>query len=289
MLNLRPIDRLRIQKEGFALFRIAALVIVLALAALLFFLLKRGLPALSWEFISQPPRKGMTEGGVFPAIIGTLLLGSGAMLSALPIGVLTAVYLTEFSRPGHFVSLIRIGVNTLAGMPSIVFGLFGFAFFCKVLNFGVSVLSGALTLGVMSLPIIISVSEESLKTVPISFREAALSLGATRWKTTWKIVLPNAIGGIITGAILAMGRAIGETAPIMFTAATFYTRRLPKSPFDEVMALPYHIYGLVTEGINPQKQLPIAFGSALLLMLIVLLLSSFGIYWRYKIRKRRAW
>ena len=289
MPNLRPINRLRIQKEGFSLLRISALVIILALAALLFFIFKRGIPALSWEFISQPPRKGMTEGGVLPAIIGTLLLGSGAMLSALPIGVLTAIYLTEFSRPGRFVSLIRIGVNTLAGMPSIVFGLFGFAFFCKVLNFGVSLLSGALTLGIMSLPIIISVSEESLKTVPTSFREASLSLGASKWKTTWKIVLPNAIGGIITGAILAMGRAIGETAPIMFTAATFYTRRLPKSPFDEVMALPYHIYGLVTEGIHPEKQLPIAFASALLLMIIVLLLGGFGIYWRYKIRKRRVW
>ncbi len=282
-------NRLKTQRRGFAVFTAAALIILLALAAIIFFMSSRGIKVLSWEFITQPPKKGMTEGGVFPAIVGTFLLGLGAMLSALPIGVLAAVYLTEFSRPGRFVSLVRIGVNTLAGMPSIVFGLFGFAFFVKALGLGVSVLSGALTLGAMSLPIIISVSEEALKTVPMTFREASLSLGATRWRTTLKVVLPNAVGGIITGAILAMGRAVGETAPIIFTAATFYTRRLPASPFDEVMALPFHIYGLVTEGLYPEKQLPIAFGSALILMIIVLSLSGFGIFWRYKIRKRRVW
>lgn len=282
-------NRLKVQREGFSLFRISAIVVVLVLFLLLYFIILRGIPVLSWEFLTQSPKKGMTEGGIFPAIVGTFLLGLGAMLFSLPIGVLTAIYLTEFAKKGKFTSAVRVGINTLAGMPSIVFGLFGFAFFCKILDFGVSVLSGALTLAIMSLPIIISTSEEALKAVPDAFREASLSLGATRWRTTYKIIFPNAVGGIITGSILAMGRAVGETAPIIFTAATFYTRRLPKSPFDEVMALPFHIYGLVTEGINPAKQLPIAFGSAIILLLLVLSLSSVGIYWRHKVRKRRLW
>ncbi len=267
----------------------AALIVVLSVGLLLFFIIKRGIPVLSWEFLTQPPKHAMTRGGVYPALIGTFLLGMGAMLFSLPIGVLTATYLSEFAIIGRFTKLIRTGINTLAGLPSIVFGLFGFAFFCKVLGFGVSVLSGSLTLGVMSLPIVIVTTEEALRAVPNSFREASLSLGATRWRTTLKVVLPNAVSGIVTGAILSMGRAVGETAPIIFTAATFYTRKLPGSPLDEVMALPYHIYGLVTEGIYPDKQLPIAYGSALVLLILVLLLSGAGIYLRYRTRKRKTW
>ncbi len=281
--------RLRTQKIGFMTLRFTALAIVAILVIMLYFIISKGIPVLSWEFLTQPPKRMMTEGGIFPALIGTFLLGIGAMLFAMPIGVLTAIYLSEFAHPGKLTRLIRIGVNTLAGMPSIVFGLFGFAFFCKALGLGVSVLAGALTLGIMSLPIIISVSEEALKSVPNSFREASFSLGATRWRTTVKVVLPCAVSGIVTGAILAMGRAVGETAPIMFTAATFYTRKLPKSPFSEVMALPFHIYGLVTEGIYPDKQLPIAYGSALVLLLLVLALSGVGIFIRYRNRKRRLW
>jgi len=281
--------RLRVQRAGFVALRVAALAIIVVLSLLIYFIVSKGIPILSWEFLTQPPKKMMTEGGIYPALIGTFLLGVGAMLFAMPIGVLTAVYLREFSTQGRLTRLIRVGVNTLAGMPSIVFGLFGFAFFCKVLGFGVSVLSGALTLGVMSLPIIISVSEEALESIPNSFREASLSLGATRWQTVVKVILPNAVSGIITGAILAMGRAVGETAPIMFTAATFYTRKLPNSPFSEVMALPFHIYGLVTEGLYPDKQLPIAYGSALVLLLLVLILSGTGVFMRYRFRMRRKW
>jgi len=281
--------RLLQQKIGFTVLGVAASIVILAVGILLFFIIKRGLPALSWEFISQPPKRGMTQGGIFPALLGTFLLGFGAMIFSLPIGVLTAIYLSEFATIGTFTRSIRTGINTLAGLPSIVFGLFGFAFFCKVLGFGVSVLSGAMTLGVMALPIVIVTTEEALRTVPNSFREASLSLGATKWRTTMKVVLPNAVSGIVTGAILAMGRAVGETAPIIFTAATFYTRKLPKSPLDEVMALPYHIYGLVTEGVYPDKQLPIAYGSALVLLLLVLVLSGAGIYLRYRTRRKRVW
>jgi len=283
------INRLRKQAAGFTFLTLTGFVVVVVVFILLIFIGLKGIPALSWEFITQPPKRGMTEGGVFPALVGTFLLGVGAMLFAMPIGVLTAVYLSEYAGRGRFTRYVRTGTNTLAGLPSIVFGLFGFGFFCKVLGFGVSVLSGALTLGVMSLPIVIVTTEEALRAVPNSFREASLSLGATRWRTTLKVVLPNAVSGIITGAILSMGRAVGETAPIMFTAATFYTRKLPKGPLDEVMALPYHIYGLVTEGLYPDKQLPIAYGSALLLLILVLLLSGTGVYLRYRNRKRRKW
>ncbi|HHS50518.1 MAG TPA: phosphate ABC transporter permease PstA [candidate division Zixibacteria bacterium] len=281
--------RLLQQKIGFAVLGTAAGIVLVSVAILLFFIVRRGLPIMSWEFLSQPPKRGMTEGGFYPALVGTFLLGVGAMLFSLPIGVMTAIYLSEFASAGRFTKAIRTGVNTLAGLPSIVFGLFGFAFFCKVLRFGVSVLSGALTLGVMALPIVIVTTEEALRAVPTSFREASLSLGATRWRTTVKVVLPNAVSGIVTGAILSMGRAVGETAPIIFTAATFYTRRLPKTPLDEVMALPFHIYGLVTEGVFPEKQLPIAYGSALTLVMLVLILSGAGIYLRYRTRRKRIW
>lgn len=281
--------RLQQQKFGFALLGFAAFVVVAAVGILMFFIIGRGLPIISWEFITQPPKRGMTEGGIYPALVGTFLLGIGAMLFSLPIGALTAIYLSEFAAPGRFTKTIRTGINTLAGLPSIVFGLFGFAFFCKALGLGVSVLSGALTLGVMALPIVIVTTEEALRAVPNSFREASLSLGATRWRTTMKVVLPNAVSGIVTGAILSMGRAVGETAPIIFTAATFYTRKLPKSPLDEVMALPFHIYGLVTEGVYPDKQLPIAYGSALVLLVLVLVLSGAGIYLRYRTRRKRVW
>ncbi|MFP4458035.1 MAG: phosphate ABC transporter permease PstA [Candidatus Zixiibacteriota bacterium] len=281
--------RLNKQKIGFAVLTIAAFFIIAVVLAIIYLIVSKGYSVLSWEFITKPPRKMMTEGGIFPAIVGTFLLGTGSMLFALPIGVITAIYTNEFAPKGKLTTMIRTGTNTLAGLPSIVFGLFGFAFFCKFLNFGVSILSGALTLGVMSLPIIISTSEEALKVVPKSFREASLSLGATKIRTTFKVVLPNAIGGIVTGAILSMGRAVGETAPIIFTAATFYTRKLPKSPMDETMALPFHIYGLVTEGLFPEKQLPIAFGSALVLLILVLLLSGIGVLLRYRIRKKRSW
>lgn len=282
-------NRIRAQKLGFFICGVSASLIIISVVGIVGLIIIRGLPVISWRFISQMPQRGMTEGGIFPAILGTFLLGIGAIIFALMIGLITAIYLSEFASQGVLTNAIRTVTNTLAGMPSIVFGLFGFAFFCKLAGFGVSLLSGILTLGVLSLPIIISTSEEALKSVPDTFREASLSLGATKWYTVRKIVLPNAIPGIVTGSILALGRAMGETAPIMFTAATFYTRKLPSSILDEVMALPYHIYGLVTEGIYPEKQLPIAFGSAFVLLVLTLLISGAGIILRLRVRARRKW
>jgi phosphate transport system permease protein len=253
------------------------------------YIIYRGASAISWEFISQPPKEGMTAGGIFPAIVGTALLAIGAILFSLPLGVLSAVYLTEYSRGTRLKSIIRVGVNSLSGVPSVVFGLFGLAIFVKLFGLGISVLAGALTLGVMVLPTIIQASEEALLTVPKSFREASLSLGATRWQTTWKVVLPTALPNILTGVILAIGRAAGETAPIMFTAAAFYLLGLPNSPLDKVMALPYHIYALMTEGTHPQEQTAIAYGTALVLLALVALINAVAVSLRIRARKAKKW
>ena len=207
---------------------------------------------------------------------------------ALPLGVFTAVWLTEYSQSPKLVRVLRIGINSLAGVPSIVFGLFGLAFLVKFMQFGVSLISGAIVLGIMILPTIIATAEEALLTVPRSFKEASLALGATRWETMYKVILPNSISGIITGVILGIGRAAGETAPIMFTAATFYTVKLPNSPFSEVMALPYHIYALMTEG-SQAGQLEIAYGTAFVLLMLVLLINAAAIGIRIKARRERKW
>jgi len=235
------------------------------------------------------PQKGMTAGGIFPAILGTLYLTIGAICFALPLGTSAAIYLTEYSAQNRLVRIIRVGVNNLAGVPSVVFGLFGLAIFVKFLNFGVSILSGSLTLGILILPTIIRASEEALSAVPQSFREASLALGATKWQTIQKVVLPNSISGILTGSILSIGRAAGETAPILFTATTFYTMRLPDSIFSEVQTLPYHIYALMTEGTHPESQVPIAYGTALVLVLLVLGLNLIAFILRNRFRRSKKW
>ena len=222
-------------------FRAAAVVNGLALLIIVYFMVSRGLPAISWEFLTQSPRESMTAGGIWPCIVGTLALSLGAILVALPIGVASAIYLNEYARPGKALRIIRLGINNLAGVPSVVFGLFGLAFFCVLLKMGVSIASGALTLAILTLPVIIGTTEEALKAVPDTYREASLGLGATKWQTIHRVVLPSAMPGILTGAILGVSRAAGETAPIMFTGAVFFTPDLPSSIMDEVMALPYHI------------------------------------------------
>lgn len=214
---------------GFVISGAAFVVMGGILLLIMGYIIFRGASAISWEFISQGPKEGMTAGGILPAIVGTALLAIGAILFSLPLGVLSAIYLTEYSRGTRLKSIIRVGVNSLSGVPSVVFGLFGLAIFVKLFGLGISVLAGALTLGVMVLPTIIQASEEALLTVPKSFREASLSLGASRWQTTWKVILPTALPNILTGVILAIGRAAGETAPIMFTAAAFYLLSLPSS------------------------------------------------------------
>lgn len=275
-----------IQNLFFLVFRSAAVVNGIALFIIVFFMVKNGWTAITWEFLTQPPIDSMTKGGILPCIVGTLCLGIGAIVVALPIGVASAVYLNEYARPGKIVRLIRLCINNLAGVPSVVFGLFGLAFFVVVLKFGVSILSGALTLGAMSLPVIIGATEEALKSVPDTYREASLGLGATKWQTIYRVVLPAALPGILTGAILGVSRAAGETAPIMFTGAVFFTPALPTSIFDEVMALPYHIYVLATAGTEIETTRHLQYGTAIVLIALVLGINLLAIVYRSRLRRR---
>jgi phosphate transport system permease protein len=273
----------------FAMVRASALIIALALGGLVFYIFYNGIGAISWEFITKPPTHSMTEGGIMPAILGTIYLTLGAIAVGLPLGIASAIYLTEYARQGRIVRLIKVGINCLAGVPSVVFGLFGLGFFVIFLKFGSSILSGSLTLGFLILPTIIGASEEALKAVPQTFREASLSLGVSKWQTTYRIVLPNALPGILTGSILGIGRAAGETAPIMFTAAAYFTAKLPGSVFDEVMALPYHIYVLATAGTNIEATRPIQFGTVLVLVAVVLGIDLIAIVIRGFMRRNKRW
>ena len=272
------------QWTGFSLLTMCAIATVLFLASIIYFVGINGISVINWSFLTSVPRNGMTEGGIAPAIVGTFYLTMGAIIFALPLGVTCAVYLQEYAVRGRVANLIRIGVNNLAGVPSVVFGLFGLGIFVKFLGFGVSILSGSLTLGILILPSVISSSQEAIMAVPTSFREASLAMGATKWQTIKRVVLPTALPGILTGVILGIGRAAGETAPILFTAATFYKRGFPNSIFSEVMALPYHIYALMTEGIHPEQQTAIAYGCALILIVMVALMSLLAIMIRNKYR-----
>ncbi|MFO8033985.1 MAG: phosphate ABC transporter permease PstA [Candidatus Bipolaricaulota bacterium] len=256
---------------------------------MLVFIAVQGAPALSWEFLSAFPRRGMTEGGIFPALVGTVYLVLGTVLIAMPLGIGAAVYLSEYTHHRTWIRLVRIGVNNLAAVPSIVFGLFGLAFFVKGLGLGVSLLAGALTLALLVLPLVIRSTEEALAAVPQEFREGALALGATRWQSVRTLVLPAAVPGIVTGAILSVGRAAGETAPIMFTAAAFYTPRLPSSPLDEVMALPYHLYVMATESTAFWRTRDLQYGTALVLLSLVLILYLWAAVWRARIRRKKRW
>lgn len=274
------------QKTIFSVFRFSAVVNGLALFIIVYFMVKNGIGAISWEFLSEPPREAMTQGGILPCIVGTILLGIGAIAVAMPIGVASAIYLNEYARPGKILRIIRLGINNLAGVPSVVFGLFGLAFFVIYLKMGVSILAGALTLGAMSLPVVIGSTEEALKAVPDTYREASLGLGATKWQTIYRVILPTALPGILTGGILGLSRAAGETAPIMFTAAVFFTPDLPDSIFSEIMALPYHIYVLATAGTEIEATRPLQYGTALVLITLVLGMNLIAIVWRARLRKR---
>ena len=248
-----------IQNLGFFALFLCILTTIFFLGSIIYFVFSRGIGVINWEFLTQAPREAMTKGGVAPAIIGTLYLTLGAIIFSVPLGLACALYLCEYSPKSFVVNIIRMSINNLAGVPSIVFGLFGFVVFVKFFGFGVSILAGSLTLGIMILPQIISTAQEAFITVPQSYREASLALGASHWQTIRRIVIPAALPGILTGIILSVGRAAGETAPILFTAATFYTRGYPDSIFSEVMALPYHIYALMTEGTHPEAQTQIAY------------------------------
>lgn len=277
------------EKAAFSLIRLCSLVVLGALGGIIFFLVFQGAGALSWTFLSDVPRDSMTKGGIFPAIAGTLLLTVGAILVALPLGVASAIYLSEYAKEGAALKIVRLGIQNLAGVPSVVFGLFGLAFFVVFLGFGTSLLAGSLTLGLLILPVVIGASEEALRQVPATFREASLALGATRWQTIRKVVLPAALPGVLTGSILGIGRAAGETAPIMFTAATFYTLHLPHSIFDPVMALPYHVFVLATAGTHIEKTRPLQYGTVLVLMALVLGLNLMAIIVRTRMRRKKRW
>ncbi len=275
------------QKLMFGFFRVSAAVNGIALLVILVFLVAKGWRAINWAFLTQAPTDSMTKGGILPCIVGTILLSLGAIAVALPIGVASAVYLHEYARPGRVMRMIRLGIGNLAGVPSVVFGLFGLAFFVVYLRMGVSILAGALTLGAMTLPVIIGSAEEALRAVPDTYREASLGLGATKWQTIYRVVLPTALPGILTGAILGISRAAGETAPIMFTAAVFYTPSLPTGIFDEIMALPYHIYVLATAGTEIEATRHLQYGTALVLIVLVLGLNLVAIIYRARLRRKR--
>jgi phosphate transport system permease protein len=275
------------QKIVFTFLYIAAAINGLALFIIIFFMLKNGLSAISWTFLTDVPRDSMTKGGIFPCIIGTICLSFGAITVSLPIGVASAIYLNEYARPGRILRVIRLGINNLAGVPSVVFGLFGLAFFVIYLKMGVSIAAGALTLGAITLPVIIGSTEEALKTVPDTYREASLALGATKWQTIWRVILPAALPGILTGAILGLSRAAGETAPIMFTAAAFFVpEKMPSSIFSKIMALPYHIYVLATAGTEIEATRPLQYGTALVLIGLVLGMNFLAIIWRSSLRRK---
>ena len=280
-------NRYLVQRAGFVLLSLAALVVVVPILLVIGTIVGRGIGAISWEFLTAMPCDGMKTGGIFPAIVGTLLLTLGTALAAIPIGVGGAIYLSEYARDTWLTRAIRLAIINLAGIPSVVYGLFGLGLFVLFLQFGTSILAGSLTLAIMTLPIIISAAEEALRAVPTEFRTVSASLGGTRWQGIRNIVLPQALPGIITGIILGLLRAAGETAHILFTVAAFYLPRLPQSPLDQTMALPYHLYVISTQ--VPAMPLKIQHGTALVLLALVLSMNVVATIIRSYFRRRRQW
>ena len=263
----------RTQGVAFWIFRLMSLAVVAILLWILGFLVVKGIGVVNWEFLTSMPADGMTQGGILPAIVGTLCLVVGSMVFAFPIGVMSGIYINEYAPNNWLVKFIRVMTNNLSSIPSIVFGLFGMALFVNTLGFGDSILAGSLTLGLLVLPVVIRTTEEALKAIDNSYRNASLALGATKLQTIRKVILPMAFPNIITGLILSVGRVSGETAPILFTVAAYFLPKLPTSIFDQVMALPYHLYVLATSGTDIQAARPMAYGTALVLILIVLLIN----------------
>ncbi len=261
------------QKVAFFSFKILGILVVAILFWILGFIVINGIGVINWEFLTTVPKEGMTAGGIFPAIVGTLCLVVGSVIFAFPLGVMSAIYMNEYAANNWIVKFIRIMTNNLGSIPSIVFGLFGMALFVNTLGFGDSILAGSLTLGLLVLPLIIRTTEEALKAIPDSFRTGSLALGATKLQTIRRVVLPMAFPNIITGLILSIGRVSGETAPILFTVAAYFLPKLPSSIFDQVMALPYHLYVIATSGTDIEASRPIAYGTALVLIFIVLLMN----------------
>jgi phosphate transport system permease protein len=277
------------QKAMCWLMRLTAYFVIMVVGFIVFEIIWRGARAISWEFLFGMPRRSGAEGGILPAIVGTFLLVAGSIAVAFPLGVATAIYLSEYARQSRFTHAVRVAIATLAGIPSIVFGLFGLGLFVIFLGWGCSIISGCATLACMILPTIIVSSEESLRAVPQSLRKGSLALGATKWQTIWSNVLPYSISGMLTGLILAIGRVAGETAPILLTVAAFYLPKLPRSMFDQVMALPYHLYVLSTQHPDMAAVRPKAYGTALVLLILVLGVGLAAIILRIRVRKKYKW
>jgi phosphate transport system permease protein len=269
------------------LFALSTLVVIMPIVLIFYFLLSRGLGAINWAFLTQPPKDQMSSGGIGPVLLGSLDLLAATFLFSLPIGVLSAIYLTEYARDNGFRRTVRLAIVNLAGVPSVVYGLFGLGLFVLALKFGASILSASLTLALLILPIVITTTEEALLAVPRGFREASLALGATKWQTIWRVVIPNALPGIVTGMIIGLSRAVGETAPILFTGVAFYLPQLPRSIRDQFMALPYHLYIMATQAteINPR----IVWGTAVTLLLLVLGMNAVATVIRLRFLRAKKW
>jgi phosphate transport system permease protein len=280
-------SRFTIQRLGIALLVLVTVAVVVPIILVIGVIVVKGWPAISPEFLFGMPRSGMREGGIWPAIVGTFWLTIGTAIFSVPLGVAIAIYLSEYARDSKFTRTIRLAIINLAGVPSIVYGLFGLGLFVLVLGFGSSILAGSLTLSIMTLPVIITTAEEALRSVPQSFRTVSISLGGTKWQTIRKVVLPNALPGIITGVILGLERAAGETAPILFTVAAFYLPTLPTSIFDKTMALPYHLFVISTQ--VPGMPLQLQFGTALVLLAFVLSMTLIATIIRSYYRRKRVW
>jgi phosphate transport system permease protein len=276
------------QYFGFAYLSCCIVAVLAVLGIALYDISSKGIGVLSWGFLSQMPKKGMTEGGIYPAIVGTVLVTVITALISVPLGMGCAIYLNEYAQKNRWTRVIRLAIRNLSGVPSIVYGLFGVILFVQVMHFGTSVLSAGLTLGLMTLPWTITASEEALKAVPNSFREGSLALGATKWQSIHTNVLPYAIPGMLTGTILGLSRAAGETAPILFTGAAFYLPFLPNSLFSQFMALPYHLYIMSTQHHAIARVRPLAYGTALVLILVILGMNSLAIVLRYHLRKLKV-
>jgi phosphate transport system permease protein len=280
-------SRERVQRIGFGFLALVTAAIVLPILLVVGYVVWQGAPAISCEFLTQMPRSGMREGGVWPAIVGTLWLTAGTAVFAVPLGVAMAIYLAEYASDNLFTRLVRLSIINLAGIPSVVYGLFGLGLFVLFLKFGSSILAGSLTLAIMTLPVIISTSEEALRAVPQAFRTVSISLGGTKWQTIARVILPQALPGILTGVILGLERAAGETAPILFTVAAFFLPRLPHSVFDQTMALPYHLFVISTQ--VPGMPIKIQYGTALALLVFVLSMNLIAAGLRSYYRRRRQW
>lgn len=275
------------EKIGTTALTVVAFLTVAPIIAVVIYIVYLGAPAITWEFLTAMPRDGMRAGGIWPAIIGTFYLTIGTAIFSVPLGVAAAVYLSEYADDNKLTGYIRLAIINLAGIPSVVYGLFGLGLFVIFLNFGTSILSASLTLSIMTLPVIISTTEEALRAVPQSFRVVSTSLGATKWQTIRRVVLPQALPGILTGVVLGLERAAGETAPILFTGAAFFLPRLPNSPLDATMALPYHLYVISTQ--VPGMPIKIQYGTVLVLMTFVLIMNLIVTLIRSRARARRQW